>query len=186
MEDINIGQKIRTLRKQQKLTLTALAHKTDFSISYLSQVERSILNPSLSSLKKISEALNSSVVEIMFDNGIEQPNGVTVTRKNQRKTIIFPGSDIRYELITPNLRGQFSVLWLTAHPGSQSGEMPIRHQGEDCIKVNRGKLVIVVNSESYELNEGDSIYFCSDFPHCWYNPFEEDATVTWISCPPYF
>lgn len=56
MTDI-IGAKIKSLRKERKLTLKQIADQTNLSISFLSQVERSKSSITLESLKKISEAL---------------------------------------------------------------------------------------------------------------------------------
>lgn len=56
MNDL-IGVKIKSLRKERKLTLKQIADQTNLSISFLSQVERSKSSITLESLKKISEAL---------------------------------------------------------------------------------------------------------------------------------
>jgi len=55
--DITIGEKIKQLRKEKKLTLKEIAEETDLSISFLSQVERMKSSLTLESLKKISEVL---------------------------------------------------------------------------------------------------------------------------------
>ena len=51
MTDI-IGAKIKSLRKERKLTLKQIADQTNLSISFLSQVERSKSSITLESLKK--------------------------------------------------------------------------------------------------------------------------------------
>ena len=56
MNDL-IGVKIKGLRKERKLTLKQIADRTNLSISFISQVERSKSSITLESLKKISEAL---------------------------------------------------------------------------------------------------------------------------------
>ena len=49
--------KIREYRKQQNLTMKELAREAGMSISYISQVERGEIDPSLSSLRKIASVL---------------------------------------------------------------------------------------------------------------------------------
>ena len=49
--------KIREYRKQQNLTMKELAQEAGMSISYISQVERGEIDPSLSSLRKIASVL---------------------------------------------------------------------------------------------------------------------------------
>ena len=52
-----LGYAIRTYRKKAGMTLVELAKKADFSISYLSQIERSLLTPSIATLRRLADAL---------------------------------------------------------------------------------------------------------------------------------
>ena len=58
---MTLGHKIRTLRKERGFTLAKLAEKIKVSIAFLSNVERDLKKPSISTLKHISQALNTSV-----------------------------------------------------------------------------------------------------------------------------
>jgi transcriptional regulator with XRE-family HTH domain len=51
----SIGEKMKSLRKERKLTLKSLAEQTGVSISFLSQVERGKSSVTLESLKKIAD-----------------------------------------------------------------------------------------------------------------------------------
>jgi transcriptional regulator with XRE-family HTH domain len=53
----NLGEKIKTLRKQARLTLKSLAQKSNISISYLCDIEKGRSNPSLETLESIAAAL---------------------------------------------------------------------------------------------------------------------------------
>ena len=53
-----LGETIRKLRKEKNPTLVAFSSMTDLSPGYLSQVERGIAEPSLSSLERIAKALD--------------------------------------------------------------------------------------------------------------------------------
>lgn len=46
------GNKLRLLRKQKKITLKEVSQRTGMSTSFISQVERNVVNPSVASLKK--------------------------------------------------------------------------------------------------------------------------------------
>ena len=50
----NLGHVIRTARREAKRTLMQVAKDADLSISFLSQVERNLLTPSVSALKRIA------------------------------------------------------------------------------------------------------------------------------------
>ena len=49
-----LGRQIRELRKARNMTLSELASRTGLSVSYVSQVERSISSPSVVALYEIS------------------------------------------------------------------------------------------------------------------------------------
>ena len=60
--NIEIGNKVRGLRKQLKLTLKQLAGRTGLSVSLISQIELAKTSASVSTLHKLSRALNMDLV----------------------------------------------------------------------------------------------------------------------------
>src|SRR5215208_1717958 len=118
----SLGATIRNRRKQAELTLQEVADRAGLSISYLSQVERNLLAPSLSTLKRIADILSIPAGQLMFapDGNLSPSAPVGIVRRQERKRLLFPGSDICYELLTPDMRRKSSLLWLSAPPGSKS------------------------------------------------------------------
>lgn len=177
---------IRHARKQGDLTLQQVAASTRLSISYLSQIERNLLTPSVSTLKVIADALGIPAGTLMFSPQSRNPGPLAVVqRKGNRKQLSLPESNIVYDLLTSDLRRRSSVLWLTAQPGARSGSS-ITHEGEDVVVVLRGKLRIRVGDVWHALARGDSIYFNSELPHHWENPGPAIAEAIWVSAPPSF
>lgn len=62
---MNIGDKLRTFRKQNKLTLKELSINTGLSISFISDIENKRRNPSIDTLKVLAGALNISISEFL-------------------------------------------------------------------------------------------------------------------------
>ncbi|RYF51325.1 MAG: XRE family transcriptional regulator [Cytophagaceae bacterium] len=67
---MNIGSAIQLSRSKRKLSQAELAKRAQISVSYLSLLERSRRDPPLSTLQKISSALNMPL-EILFFLGAE-------------------------------------------------------------------------------------------------------------------
>lgn len=107
-------------------------------------------------------------------------------RKDGRKTITLPGSNTRYEMLTPDLNRKMQVLYMEAEAGVESGQDWFEHEGEECCVVLRGRLELEVGSEKFLLEEGDSLYFPSGIPHHWRNTGEEKVILMWILTPPAF
>ncbi|MCQ1529512.1 helix-turn-helix domain-containing protein [Lutispora saccharofermentans] len=58
---MDIGSRIRDLRKSHDITIVALARKVGLTREYLSNLEHNVNTPSLSTLQKICDALEVSM-----------------------------------------------------------------------------------------------------------------------------
>lgn len=180
----SLGPLMRQARKRHELTLQQVAQRAELSVSYLSQIERNLLTPSVGTLKRIAGALGIATGQLIApDAGTTRPI-VSVLRKNERKRVAFPQSSISYELLMPDFRRRASALWLTAEPGGESGAAQ-SHEGEDIVVVLQGQLSVDVAGTWHELKAGDSICFNSELPHRWCNRGTRPAQAIWISSPPY-
>ncbi|MCS7202576.1 MAG: helix-turn-helix transcriptional regulator [Dictyoglomus sp.] len=75
---MNIGDKIRKIRKQKNLTLEELSKKTGLSLSYISLIERGLKNPSLKALEKIAECLDISPSIFFREEDIDEKESIEV------------------------------------------------------------------------------------------------------------
>lgn len=64
---MHIGDKIRKLRKDNKLTLKELSNKTKISISFISDIENKRRNPSIDTLRVIAKAFDIKTSELLED-----------------------------------------------------------------------------------------------------------------------
>ncbi|MBT6232327.1 MAG: helix-turn-helix transcriptional regulator, partial [Nitrosomonadales bacterium] len=58
---LNIGSRLGDLRKRKKMTLDELSSKSGVSKSIISQIERNISNPTISTVMRIAEALDETL-----------------------------------------------------------------------------------------------------------------------------
>lgn len=156
-----LGERIRKKRQERGLSLSQLALRTDLTASFLSQVERDLAEPSITSLRKIADALNVPIFYFLMDPRDHSP----VVRRSERKVLNFPRSHLTFELLSPDLNRQMEVIMARLDPGTSTSEMPLPHPGEECVVVLEGKMVITIGEEEYELEQGDSIYYFSGIPH---------------------
>ncbi|WP_335871189.1 helix-turn-helix domain-containing protein [Bacillus sp. 2205SS5-2] len=64
-----IGERVKQLRLERKMSMTELADRAGVAKSYLSALERNLQqNPSVQFLEKISSALHVSIESILFDS----------------------------------------------------------------------------------------------------------------------
>lgn len=187
---INLGNVLRQLRLGRKMTLEAAASRAGVTRSYLSQVERGRVSPSLATLKRIAGVLGTSLGELFNSQPDTPPErsdpGVRIVRKDRRKTFTFPNSQGHYELLTPDLTRKIEFILVTAEPGASSGDEDFVHQSEECAFVQRGTMELRVGHEVFVLHEGDCAYFDSSMPHRWRNVGNVTMEVLWVITPPTF
>ena len=205
---LELGGKIREERNKRRLTLEAVSKRTGLSRSLISQVERGKTEPSITTLKKIAATFGFSVVNFFSRNGngvstkgweypqaspersVAQPEyirDIQVVRSDRRKRFALPGSNVVYDLATPDMNRQMELLHMVVKPGETSGHEPmVDLQGEKIGLVLKGVLEVTVNDEVFLLDEGDCIYYPANVPHCWRAVKGESIEVIWVLTPPSF
>jgi len=177
----SLGERIHSMREKRGQSLKQLALATGLFQSFLSQVEHDLTSPSVASLRKIAEALGTSVATF-FAGG--SPNGRLV-RKDARAVLVHPKRRWRDSLLTPSLNGKLQVIWSVIEPGGGSGDEPYSHESdEECVVVIRGKLDFWVGDEHIKLKAGDALTFESRIPHKNRNPGPGRTEVLWVMTPP--
>ena len=195
--DLNssLGERIRQRRKELNLRLVELAAQCEISTSFLSQIERDQANPSISTLHEIAVALGVTVASFFAEPENGQPNlpseaqkepAAFVVRSNARKTLMYPGSGIQNELLSPDLNRAIQMMYVIMPPGASTGPESLAHEGEECGVVLQGTVEIWVGDEHFLLGPGDSIYQKSTIPHRSRNVGDDDVIIVVAITPPSF
>lgn len=178
-----LGKKIREIRKGKKLSLKDVASSAEVSESFLSQVERGLVSPSVASLRRICDALDETMSALFF-NASEQASQRLV-RVDDRRMNFRPDGSAHY-LLTPQMSRKLQVNQSVIAPGHSSGKEPYTHAGdEECVLVLQGSLTLDWAEESYQLEAGDSLLIDPKVGHRFHNRSSEPAVVLWIISPAY-
>lgn len=176
-----LGRQIRQLRRTKRLTLRTLADRSGVTESFLSQVERGITSPSISTLRRIAAGLDESIGSLFAD---EAAPG-RVTRVGDRRVIEYPGLRARDEFITPSRSGRLQVIESVIEPGGGTGDEPYTHESdEECVVVLEGSLDLWIDDMPFHLEAGDSITHSSRIPHRNKNTGRTTTRVLFILTPP--
>jgi len=177
------GSMIRRMRKSQNLTLADLSEKMGLSPSFLSQVERGLINPSINSLRRIALALGTPV-SYFFDES-ESTNGPLV-RKDQRKVLENKDSRLIYELLSSGHNHRIEFLLSRLEIGATSAESRMAHRGDEAALVLQGECRIELGDDKHDLKEGDSIYITENRPHRFTNTGNAPLIIVSAISPPGF
>ncbi|MCV7151604.1 cupin domain-containing protein [Mycolicibacterium pyrenivorans] len=175
----NVGNTVRSLRKERGLTLRDLSQSTGLSASYISSVERGAAAPSIASLQKIGAVFDTNVLALMSES-YEAPCS-PVVRAEQRR-VLDSDKGVRIEDLS-TAGSNLEPLLFTFQPGCGS-DGAISHEGEEFLYVMSGQLYLCLDgSDEYYLNPGDSMGFRSERAHEFGNPGDVPSAVLWINTP---
>ncbi len=178
----HISKKIREIRTQQELTLKDLSEKTGLSVSFLSQVERGSSSLAITSLKKIADALGTTITSFFTEHS-EQSFFVN---KEAQEPFRLEGSNVDYVRLGGVFAGRMLEPLLVTLPSESKRTVTFNHPGEEFYYVLAGKVIFNVNGEEFTVGPGESLHFPSHLPHFWLNPWKEAAQILCVLTPVIF
>ena len=177
---MEIGHKIKELRLKNGLTLEELASRSELTKGFLSQLERDLTSPSISTLENVLEALGTDLS--------------TFFQKEKDEQIVFKEEDFFVderddsvvEWIVPNAqKNEMEPILLTLFPHEQS-EVMESHDGEEFGYVLKGSVELVIGKQKLKVKAKETFYISGLKSHYLYNPNSSDAKILWVSTPPQF
>ncbi len=168
---LNLGNKIRSLRKHRAMTLQEVSELTGLSKPLLSQIENNIAAPPIATLIKISTALGVKISHFFRDH--EKTDRIVVVKKDERYSVkkLFHHRNesrvgYRWEsLAYPMVGKQMEPFLVEIEPREEKDLLYNDHKGEEFHFVMEGKVEFRTADQIHILEKGDSIYFDSSIPH---------------------
>jgi len=170
LKDLNLGQKIKSLRQRQGLSLPQVAEKAGLSEPLMAQIEGEVVAPPVATLLKISRALNVNIGYFFQDQDAEK-RAVIVPRNERKKVfrrIHEDPSKVGYyyeSLAYPKADKHMEPFHVTFEVKKKEDLIFFNHKGEEFIYVLDGQLEFNYEDETYALGPGDSLYFDASLPH---------------------
>lgn len=179
---MNIGGEIKRLRIKNGLTQEELADRCELSKGFISQVERDLASPSISTLSDLLQCLGTDLKNFFNDAADED--------------IVFKVDDV----FVKEYKDEGSIInWIV--PNSQKNDMePIiiellprgksyiddPHDGEEFGYVLSGSVILHIGSKKYRVKKHESFYYKANTVHYIENIGKNNAKVLWVSTPPNF
>jgi transcriptional regulator with XRE-family HTH domain len=174
-----LGSKIRSLRLRLRRTLNETAAAAGISKPFLSQVERGLASPSLSSLSGIANALGVSSTYFVAEPSEER----SVCRGDQLNFFGFADSANLFARLTSlGAARQLESLLVKMPPGQRRSEVAT-HAAEECMYVIAGEVLLTLEGETFALTAGDSAHYESTVPHSWENTAHMESVFLWVGTP---
>ena len=180
-----IGEKIREIRKSKNLTIVQLSEMINVTSGYISQIERDLISPSLSVLKRLSQALDVPLSVLFSDKA---DSDVVTVHQNERTRVKLNNINVELEYITPFLKNGdrksgCEAFVFKLNPQTWASSIGIIHESREFIYVLRGEIECHVGDKVYTISKGDSIIVPENNNHMIYNRNEEISEALCVITP---
>lgn len=167
--EFNIGQKIKALRKERKLTLQDVATETGFSPALISQIENNNVSPPIATLSKIARFFDVKM-SYFFEEG-EEVARYEIVRRDERRIVsrVISKDGTRhgytYETLSYRKKNKKMEPFLLTVNERALEETLYNHEGEEFLLILSGTAEIILDEERFVLEQGDAVYFDSTVRH---------------------
>ncbi|MEL7253733.1 MAG: XRE family transcriptional regulator [Pseudomonadota bacterium] len=182
-EPLNLGARVRDLRKARGWTLEQAARQAGLARSTLSKIENEQMSPTYDALKKLAVGLEISVPQLFTPPSRDQISGRMATTRAGEGTH-HATATYEHELLGESLTKKRMMPYRARIRARDVGEFNgwVRHDGEEFLYVLTG--VIRLYTEFYEpieMKRGDSAYYDATMGHNVVSVSDEDATILWVT-----
>ncbi|NOD46417.1 MULTISPECIES: helix-turn-helix domain-containing protein [unclassified Ruegeria] len=183
VEPLDLGARVRELRKARNWTLEQAATQAGLARSTLSKIENGQMSPTYDALKKLAIGLEISVPQLFTPPQRNQVIGrMAVTRSGDGAA--HATATYEHELLAETLTKKHMLPYRARVRARSMEEFEgwVRHDGEEFMYVLTG--VVRLFTEFYEpveMRRGDSAYYDGSMGHNVISVSDEDATILWVT-----
>jgi transcriptional regulator with XRE-family HTH domain len=180
---IDLGLRIRNLRKQKGWSLDQASANAGISRSSLFKIEKGKMSPTFDALLKIAKGLSTDIGHLFVSpNKTVAAGRRSITRANEGS--FYETENYQETPLTTDFANKSFIPFklVTLARSLEDFTDWDRHESEDFMYVLSGSTVLY--TEFYEpltLEEGDSIYYDGRMGHAYISTSKEDAVMLWVS-----
>lgn len=174
-----LGRTVQRLRKAYNLSLSDLSEQSGVAKSIISQIERNETNPTLSTIWRLSQALDVSI-ERVLQGAEDEP---FIEKSSRGDTPILVSEDGKCKLAI--IGWIKTVEWLqwyefSADPGGVLESEAHQRGSIECLSVREGELEVEVAGVIEKAKAGETLRYRCDRPHTIRNVSTKPAHATMV------
>ncbi|BGE82726.1 helix-turn-helix domain-containing protein [Staphylococcus petrasii] len=178
---MQIGTKLRNLRRQKNLTQEELAERTDLSKGYISQIESQHASPSMETFLNILEVLGTSPSDFFKEKSKEK---VLYTKDDRTIYDEYDRGYILNWLVTNSNEFEMEPLILSIKPGASYKHFE-PSESDTFIYCLEGCVTLTLGKERYQAREEDVLYFRANEIHQLHNETENEVKILIVATASY-
>ncbi|GGG87207.1 XRE family transcriptional regulator [Staphylococcus pragensis] len=178
---MQIGTKLRNLRRQKNLTQEELAERTDLSKGYISQIESQHASPSMETFLNILEVLGTSPSDFFKEKSKEK---VLYTKNDRTIYDEYDRGYILNWLVTNSNEFEMEPLILSIKPGASYKHFE-PSESDTFIYCLEGCVTLTLGKERYQAKEEDVLYFRANEIHQLHNETANEVKILIVATASY-
>lgn len=185
-EPLDLGPRVRDLRKARGWTLEQAAQQAGLARSTLSKIENGQMSPTFEALKKLAVGLEISVPQLFTPPKRDQIMGRrAITRRGEGQSQMT--TTYEHELLAGDMTSKRMLPYRARVHARSFDEFDgwVRHDGEEFLLVLTGTIRLFTEFyEPIDMARGDSAYYDAAMGHNVVSTSSEDATILWVTSLP--
>jgi transcriptional regulator with XRE-family HTH domain len=181
-----MGRRLKAIRRDRGATLADVSSRAGISISALSKIENYQISTSYDILKRICDALDIGIEDVVSTGEKSQLSGrKTTTRRGEGEHFHSDQYDYRIHSSEISKKAMIPFEMLVNARSVDDFDHWSEHNGEEFVYVLSG--AIEIHTEHYapfRLDPGESAYFDSGMKHLYISVGEGEARVLSVSYDP--
>ena len=183
---LDLGERVRELRKARDWTLEQAAQKAGLARSTLSKIENGQMSPTFDAVRKLATGRDSSIPQLFTPPKSDKVLARrAITRSGEGRGLITPTYE--HEILAADLSNKQMMPYRATVRARAIEDFDgwVRHDGEEFLYVLTG--VVEFYSEFYEpvrLQRGDSAYYDASMGHNVISVSQDDAVILWVTSIP--
>jgi len=183
VEALNLGARVRELRKARNWTLEQAAQKAGLARSTLSKIENELMSPTFEAVTKLARGLDISIPQLFTPPKSDKVMARrAITRSGEG--MAHPTATYEHEILASDLRAKRMLPYRAIVRARDFAEFDgwVRHDGEEFLYVLSG--IVEFYTEFYapvRLRRGDSAYYDAAMGHNVVSVSEDDAVILWVT-----
>jgi len=177
--DFRFGPRLRAARETAGMTLQDIASATGLTKGYISQIERDLSSPSVSTLWRVCSVLGITIGDLTEPEALALEPVYT-----ERRPL---GGDPHNDHFSRSSYYEHSFFASESDiaPGGTLADEPYSIPGDlEFAYVLSGRLEFEVRGRTYTFKAGDAFTYSLRDPHRWRNPStKRRARVLWVAVP---
>lgn len=180
---MQIGKKIKELRKARKMTLTELSEKSGVQIATLSRIEHGKMVGRLDSHMSIARALGVDITHLYHDLASEPETNAPANNGTTMETFTY-NEKASYEILAHKvLAKKMMPVVLKIEEGGKTNPEQNPHGTEKFLFVLDGKINAHIGKQAYPLSRNNTLYFDSSQKHFFENQGHGTARFILVGTP---